>query len=169
MTDIIQLAGELRLPGRVSATDWVLPTGLSEGRWKELGRTLGRMEKALGWWIGAWWMYGDHAFRTAKAIVTADDWEGPAYETCRHAANCCRSVPSGRRRPLVSFSHHLEVASVEDAAEQDRLLLKAETEELSVRELRQAVREIGRLYQQPVIPAGKFETIVVDPPWEIAA
>ncbi len=35
---------------------------------------------------------------------------GPAYESCRAAARVARDFETSRRRDLLSFQHHLEVA-----------------------------------------------------------
>ena len=47
-----------------------------------------------------------------KAIVEAEDWEGPAYQTCMHAAAVCPAFETSRRREDLSFRHHAEVAGL---------------------------------------------------------
>jgi hypothetical protein len=47
-----------------------------------------------------------------KAIVEAEDWEGPAYESCRQAAWACKAFETVRRRTDLSFKHHAEVAAL---------------------------------------------------------
>jgi hypothetical protein len=47
-----------------------------------------------------------------KAIVEAEDWEGPDFQTCANAASVCRSFETSRRRELLSFRHHAEVAAL---------------------------------------------------------
>ena len=37
---------------------------------------------------------------------------GPAYESCRAAARVARDFETSRRRDLLSFQHHLEVAAL---------------------------------------------------------
>jgi hypothetical protein len=37
---------------------------------------------------------------------------GPAYESCRAAARVARDFETLRRRDLLSFQHHLEVAAL---------------------------------------------------------
>jgi hypothetical protein len=46
--------------------------------------------------------------------VDAEDWEGPGFQACVDAANVSRKFPleSKRRRLLLSFNHHAEVASL---------------------------------------------------------
>ena len=52
------------------------------------------------WWSGNWWAFGEHRYGERKAIVTAEDWEGPSYQTCKDAAMVCRAYERSRRRDL---------------------------------------------------------------------
>lgn len=62
------------------------------------------------------------AYGERKAIVEAEDWEGPAYQTCREAGVVASAFQEMfRRRNDLTFSHHKEVASL-PAAEADALL-----------------------------------------------
>ena len=45
-----------------------------------------------------------------KAIVEAEDWEGPAYQTCMDAASVAL-LEISRRRDVLSFTHHAEVVA----------------------------------------------------------
>ena len=45
-----------------------------------------------------------------KAIVEAEDWEGPDFQTCMNAASVCRAFETSRRREVLSFRHYAEVA-----------------------------------------------------------
>jgi N6-adenosine-specific RNA methylase IME4 len=154
---------------------------MTEPEWAEIGRQLGRAERSVQWWVGEWWMYGDAAFRQAKAIVTAPDWDGPAYDTCRRAALCCKVFPSGRRRPLLSFSHHREVVSLPPAEAEvvlDRLERQAtETgKPPSTRAVRTEVKQIRRAKREAELGAATeraaaaigprlYGVIYADPPW----
>jgi hypothetical protein len=66
---------------------------------------------------------GEQRYGERKAIVDAEEREGPAYQTCRNAASICRAFPleSSRRRELLTFNHHVEVASL-PSDEADALL-----------------------------------------------
>jgi hypothetical protein len=46
-----------------------------------------------------------------KVIVEAEDWDGPAYQTCRNAASIASTFKMSRRRDNLSFNHHAEVAA----------------------------------------------------------
>jgi N6-adenosine-specific RNA methylase IME4 len=169
------------LPGVATKTGWDLPGDLTERKWADLGRLLGHMERSVQWWIGEWWMHGDAKFHGARKIVTADDWDGPSYKTCVNAATCCRKFPSARRRALVPFSHHAEVASL-PAELADRLLDQAQrqAEETGEPPPKRAVRnlvkshrraqremELAKATEQASCKVGSqlYGVIYTDPPW----
>ena len=60
----------------------------------------------------------------------AEDWEGPAFQTCMNAAIVSNAFETSRRREVLSYSHHVEVAPL-SADWQDKLLDEAEMWEIS--------------------------------------
>jgi hypothetical protein len=54
--------------------------------------------RSISWWLGDWRAYGEARYGERKAIVEAEDWEGPGYETCRAAARVSRDFEMCRRR-----------------------------------------------------------------------
>jgi hypothetical protein len=50
-----------------------------------------------------------------KAIVDAEDCQGPSFETCMKAAVVSRAFPleTFRRRKDLTFKHHAEVAALQ--------------------------------------------------------
>ena len=83
-----------------------------------------------------------------KAIVEAEDWEGPTLQTCMDAASVCRAFETTRRREALSFKHHREVAAL-PPTDADALLDWAEAplcdggKPRSTRELRGEVSNRG--------------------------
>jgi hypothetical protein len=73
---------------------------------------LGKIEHSVSWWIGDWWAFGEHRYGDRKAMVEAEDWEGPAYQTCFNAWNIAKRFEINRRRLNLSFTHHAEVAGL---------------------------------------------------------
>lgn len=71
--------------------------------------------------MGDWWAFGEHGYGDRKALVESEEWEGPAYQTCKNVALVCDAFEKSRRRDLVSFSHHSECASL-PVAESDTVL-----------------------------------------------
>ena len=107
--------------GRVDSLTWKLPDELSEGEWIEAGIVLARIGTGLMWWVGDYWIYGEKNYGDRKAIVDDPNWQGPSFQTCANAASVCRAFETSRRREVLTFGHHAEVAAL-DVKEADRLL-----------------------------------------------
>jgi len=119
----------------VGAVRLGLPADLDHARWCEIGTNLWRLERALAWWVGDWWAFGEHRYGARREITEHPGWQGLAYQTCANAAAVCRAFEISRRREALSFSHHEAVAALAPA-EQDRLLDQAEREGWPRRRLR---------------------------------
>jgi N6-adenosine-specific RNA methylase IME4 len=155
-----------------------LPDGFSFDEWQTLGVGLAKMEKGVQWWIGDWWAFGQQAYGE-RAKAAAEGAFGRAFQTLADAGWVARKFETSRRREILSWSHHREVAALpEDDAE--RLLDEAEREDWSRKELRAAVSRMKTGSHLPTIMGGggriedlkelagtgrKFGTIYLDPPW----
>jgi len=142
---------------------------LTEQDWRARGRQLGRTERALMWDIGEWWVAGEE-HRFARPKPDSDEWKAegwPAYQTCRNAGSVVRAFPVSRRRDNLSFNMHAEVAGIVEEDEADRLLSVAESDGLTVRDLRNRVRQVQRRVHtnSQQWPAGRYPLILADPPW----
>ena len=87
------------------------------------------------------WALGDHLLTAPADITDAEVSETTGLpvgllRTCRWLA---RAIPRQRRQPGLSFSHHIEVASLPPAVA-DRLLADAGAARWSVARLREAAR-----------------------------
>ena len=100
---------------------WELPADMTEREWRAAGELLGKVERSVSWWLGDWWAFGVTRYGERKAIVQDEDWDGPELQTCKNAAAVCRTFETSRRRDVLSFNHHTEVASL-PPAEADALL-----------------------------------------------
>jgi hypothetical protein len=148
--------------GRVDSRTWNLPDDLSEGEWIEAGTVLAKIGAGMMWWVGDYWIYGDKKYGGRKAIVDNPNWQGPSFKTCATAASVCRAFEPSRRREVLSFGHHAEVAAL-DVKEADRLLDWAEAtiattgKPRSAKNLRREVRQLrARLHvaiSSPGLPA----------------
>jgi hypothetical protein len=107
--------------GRVDRLAWKLPDDLSKEEWIETGIVLARIGAGMMWWVGDYWIYGEKKYGGRKAIVDDPNWQGPSFQTCANAASVCRAFETSRRREVLSFGHHAEVAAL-DPTEADRLL-----------------------------------------------
>ena len=121
-----------------------IPEGTTFEHWLALGKRLALADSVLAWRIGDWWDHGEHRYGDRISAVHASGWNGPSFGTCRNYATVARAFKTSRRRDVLSFSHHQEVASLssEDA---DRLLdwaeepLRNHDKPRSTRELRRQV------------------------------
>ena len=131
--------------GRVDSLTWKLPDDLSEGEWVEAGIVLACIGTGVMWWVGDYWIYGEKNYGDRKAIVDDPDWQGPSFQTCANAATVCRAFETSRRREVLSFGRHAEVAGLE-MKEADRLLdwaqasVAATGKPRSTKDLRREVR-----------------------------
>ncbi len=120
----------------ISRTALVCPRQLTINEWKALGRALGQLEGSVQWWIGDWWHYGAHAYGERKSVATAKGTFGrAAFGTLMNYGYVAGRVETSRRREVLSFSHHVEVAKLEPK-EQERWLAVAAQDKLSVNQLR---------------------------------
>jgi hypothetical protein len=99
--------------GIITETSLELAEDLTYEEWKELGVSLARIEQATNWWLGDWWAYATHRYGDRKDLTSQDDWTGPSFQTCMAAGSVCRAFETCRRREVLSFSHHREVAALE--------------------------------------------------------
>ncbi|MFJ9634688.1 LmbU family transcriptional regulator [Streptomyces sp. NPDC101175] len=105
--------------------------------WEELGTELFSLAESSTWWIADWLLYGESVFhdRYEEAIRRTS----LSYQTLRNYSWVARAFPLSRRNQSLSFSHHLEVAALEQP-EQDYWLRKAEELGWSRNKLRREVR-----------------------------
>ncbi|MGH7085947.1 MAG: hypothetical protein ACREFN_13255 [Acetobacteraceae bacterium] len=116
---------------------------------RQVADTHGRAREAAA--LGDWWAFGEARYGERKAVVEAEDWDGPAYQTCRNSAAVCTAFPEmSRRRDNLSFSHHAEVAAL-PAAEADALAEAAKRADLPDSEVR-------RLPHPPYIACNALKT-----------
>ncbi len=122
----------------------VLPKEMEFEDWAFIGRRLGNVRNASNWWFADWVAdgyptYGVLANEAAEQFGL-DAGRVPKYR------RVAERIEKPRRRGTVSFEHHLEVASMEDEAEQECLLDAAEAHlsddqpVMSVKELRASIR-----------------------------
>ena len=90
LTKLLPKAGEL------TPTGWKLPDRMTQGEWTRAGAMLARVEGAMMWWIGDWWVFGEHRYGARKELVEDEDWAGPSFQTCMQ---CCLGVPSIHNLP----------------------------------------------------------------------
>ena len=119
----------------------ILPVGLkikgklSYEEWADLVQTHQRLHRVILWRLGDLLVWGEDAFGEEFSQVISDY----AKQTQYNAMWVARRVDFSRRREILSWSHHAEVAHL-PADEQDKFLELATEKRWKVVELRQAIR-----------------------------
>lgn len=126
----------LRPEIQFTPTGLSLPPDLSFEDWADYGERLFAMERGVMWAIGDWWRFGEHRYgeRAAQALDSRY-----SFGTLRNAGYVAGAIETSRRRDVLDFGHHQNVASL-PAEEQDYWLDAAESGEWSVHELRARIR-----------------------------
>lgn len=111
-------------------------------QWAAVGKTLRRIEGAVSWWLGDWWLhgeraYGDMASQEAKDAVL--DETGHAYDTVRVYAYVAERFKPDNRFANLSYKHHQIAAGIDDESKRTEWLKTAAAEKLSTRELKASI------------------------------
>lgn len=124
-------------PAALRSVTWHPSRELEFVHWVRQGRWLGAVGRGCGWWIGDWIRYGNARYGEkyeAAARITGYD-----VHSLMNMAYVASRVDPSRRREHLSFSHHAELAAL-PSDEQELWLNRIESEQLSVRALRRALR-----------------------------
>jgi hypothetical protein len=115
-----------------------LRLGLPMSVWQSIGKRLEAVEVSIQWWLGDWLNYGS----TAYGKKYSDALEGTKYDkqSLENMAWVAKRLETSRRRERLSWSHHAEVAALEPK-QQTQWLSQAEKQQLSVRDLRAAIKK----------------------------
>lgn len=110
------------IPANMTSTALHLPDDITFDQWADYGRGLDRMVQAALWWLGDWWVYGgkygDRRHGEGERVALGTPW---SYQTCADAGWVARSIEFSRRREILPWSYHKEVAALEPPV-QDRFL-----------------------------------------------
>jgi len=152
--------------------------------WTNYGEILKRVDEAKQWAIGDWLCdgkrhYGDGLYKEAAGILGIGESQLRSLKSCADLFELCL------RKHNLTWSHHYEVTSIKSIFEDKKgkmylsdksdiekiqeFLDKAEEENLSVRDLREAVKQYKRQQQEYMRLANepeKYSVFYVDPPWE---
>jgi hypothetical protein len=126
------------------ATGLTLPANLSEPNWRKVGLALAGQRSQLKWAIADWWVFGEHRYGERRALVSAENWSGPGFQTCMHMGRVAKAFPKpADRQQALTFSHHEAVAS-RHPAEADALLNWCKPPRGRARTVRELRAEIDR-------------------------
>lgn len=139
------------VPGvKLHTTGLTLPPRLTFEEWTNVGAWLLHVGRAINWAIGDWLADGER--RYGETYAQAADVTGYEEPTLMTMAWVARKVTTSIRSENLSWSHHREVASLEDAAEMRYWLNQAEEGNWSVRMLRQELHRaaVAALEPEPI-------------------
>lgn len=124
-------------PFRATRTGLVVDGEPTIEEWDAYGCGLRAVAEGVNWLRGDWLTYGEHAYGEmyAQAVNSTDYAEGSLRNMKYVAAN----VPMEVRRADLPYSHHIEVAKLDDPDEQARWLKRASDRDWSRRDLAVAI------------------------------
>jgi hypothetical protein len=111
---------------------------LTLGEWLNIGEQLRAVESCHLFLLGDWINFG--ATKYGEKYKQALKISGYDEGYLRNVVHTCASVEMSRRRDKLKFGHHFEVAKF-SGTDQSWWLEKAESENWSVMDLRQAIRK----------------------------
>ena len=115
--------------------------------WMKLGEALKKANKTLQWWIGDWLNFGERKY--GSMYGQAIDSTGYDYGTLANFKYVADKVEFSLRSENLSFNHHLLVAKL-DEKQQKFWLKEAEKKDLSIKELKTAIKR-GEASEVPII------------------
>lgn len=120
---------------------WIASGELGYHDWLQQGSRLGLAGRNAAWWIGDWVRYGTARYGTKYSA--AERVTGYDRQTLMNMVYVATRFEISRRRENLSWSHHAEVAPLDEQG-QDRWLNRAVLERLSVRDLREELASCKR-------------------------
>jgi hypothetical protein len=125
---------------RLGSVGWAADPHLAYGDWLRQGSRLGMASRTAAWWIGDWVRYG--AARYGAKYAVAARVTGYDRQTLMNMVYVASRFEFSRRRENLSFSHHAELAAL-DEDEQEWWLNQASAKKLSVRDLRDELSSLS--------------------------
>ena len=135
---------------------------VTQEEWSTVFNSLKMVEGCVQFWIGDCLAYREQKWGMYDDVSKESGYD---KKTLRDIKRVSENVESVRRKTDLSFSHHLEVATLEPE-KQIEFLDKASKEKLSVRELRNEIRRDSKPFEVQEPPQGTFNLIYCDPPWQ---
>jgi signal transduction histidine kinase len=139
---------------RVTPVAWQPRQALSLSQWVADGQRLGAIGRGVNWWLGDWLRFGNHKF--GERYARASRITGYDVQTLMNMVYVATRFEAPRRRDRLSWSHHAELAALDEAS-QDEWLTRAEDERLSVRDLRAELRRVTRANESEALAAASPE------------
>lgn len=131
---------ELPFGVQISSTGLILPNALNKDEWLAVGLKLVGLHKGAQFAVGDWWVYGHHAHGERAKAAVKDKKFPYSFESLMNLGSVSRKVPPSLRNELLTWSHHKEVAPLNEES-QKKWLKKAARDNWSVKFLRKKMDE----------------------------
>lgn len=132
-------------PGYASYIGYIADAYLDYDGYQRLLDHLLTLHTSSGWWLGDLLIQFEGAYGSKYAAALPDRRENPArYQACASAKWVCGKFEFYRRRQNLTFSHHRELAGIDDVKEQDLWLERASEGGWSVKQLRRELKGAQR-------------------------
>lgn len=137
--DVIETEDSIVL-GRVimTATSLQLPDDFTEDEAIKLARFYRRIKSALLWWVGG--LANTVQRKFGEKYTDIMKLTGFSYGRCRNIASVEASIHMSLRSDKLTFAHHIEIAKLDGDDLKRQWIAYAESERLSVRRLRLAIK-----------------------------
>ena len=142
---------ELVVKPEYRETHLSIPQDLTQDGFADLLRTLGSMRGAIHWWVGDALVFGNAKF--GELAAQFEELLNLTYQQLADYKWVASRVPPEHRFPpdQVSWSHHRDLAKIDDPKKRSEWLQKVKDEGWSRAELRQKLRDEGLLVM-PMFP-----------------
>lgn len=137
---------EISARGIQPAVAWQPKRNLAKHEWVVVGKRLGGISRCNQWWLGDWVRYG--AEKWGEKYTRAAKITGYDPRSLANMASIAASFGMSRRRDDLTWSHHVAVAALPEA-EQEEWLDRAASEGLSVADLRTELRAAPNRDEDP--------------------
>ena len=132
-----KMQSEIATTGDFTKVSWTPPANMSYQEWESLGQALQTMSGSINWWIGDWLNEGER--RYGEMYAQAIEVTGWDYKRLAQVKWVASSVEFSLRKENLSWSKHVEVAKL-PPEKQQHWLSRAVNEDMSTRQLREAIR-----------------------------
>jgi len=129
---------ELPFGVQISSTGLILPTALNDDEWLVVGLNLVKLQTGTQFAVGDWWAYGHHTYGSRAKAAVKDKKFPYSFESLMNLGSVSRKVPTSLRNELLTWSHHKEIAALDEAS-QKKWLNKAARNNWSVKKLRKQI------------------------------
>ncbi|MDH5561342.1 MAG: hypothetical protein OEY59_10875 [Deltaproteobacteria bacterium] len=114
-----------------------IPENTTDFQWQEIGKGLSKMDKAIQWAIGDWFLFGEKKF--GEIFELAEDITGYKKGTLINFKAIASKFSPSRRRDELSWNHFQAIQALPEK-KQDQIIEAAIKENLSVAKLRNMIR-----------------------------